>query len=317
MQNGSCFNKRHSVVSQNNSFLYLYGHQARRQYKVVEKTMIATGTYNTLKVTTQNSDGLRLSDGETEILLPSAEVPPEVAIHDDIRVFVFVNKAGETVATTRQALAEVGDFAFLNVVAASEAGAFLDLGIDKDVFVPNKEQRWPMRKGEGYVVFLYLDEQSHRMLASSKLRRFIEEEDVDLEIGDEVDLLIAEETDLGFNAIIDNRYIGLLYHNELFTDLAVGDRRKGWVKNITVAGKIDLSLQPQGFGHVLDTKKMLLRTLVDEGGRIALGDKSNPEEIYDRFQISKKAFKKAIGGLYKEKRITLADYEIKLVMTES
>lgn len=278
--------------------------------------MIAIGAYNTLRIVAQNSDGLRLSDGETEILLPSAEVPPEGVTHDDIRVFVFVNKAGETVATTKPALAEVGDFTFLNVVASSEVGAFLDLGIDKDIFVPTKEQRWPMSKGEGYVVYLYLDEQSHRMLASSKLRRFIEEEDVDLEIGDEVDLLIAEETDLGFNAIIDNRYIGLLYHNELFANLAVGDKRKGWVKNITVAGKIDLSLQPQGFGHVLDTKEMLLRTLMDEGGHIALGDKSNPEEIYERFQISKKAFKKAIGGLYKEKRITLSDHEIKLITHE-
>ncbi|PRD51971.1 CvfB family protein [Sphingobacterium gobiense] len=275
--------------------------------------MIAIGTYNTLKVTGQNSNGLRLSDGETEILLPSAEVPSEVTIDDDIRVFVFVNKAGETVATTKPALAEVGDFAFLNVVAASEIGAFLDLGIDKDIFVPTKEQRWPMRKGEAYVVYLYLDEENERMLASTKLRRFIEEEDVDLEVGDEVDLLIAEETDLGFNAIIDNRYIGLLYHNELFANIAVGDKRKGWVKNITIAGKVDLSLQPQGFGHVLDTKEMLLRVLMDEGGRIPLGDKSDPEEIHDRFQISKKAFKKAIGGLYKEKRIILSDYEIKLI----
>lgn len=278
--------------------------------------MIATGTYNTLKIAAQNSDGLSLTDGETEILLPSAEVPHEVVIGEDIRVFVFVNKAGQTVATTKPVLAEVGEFAFLNVVAASEAGAFLDLGIDKDIFVPTKEQRWPMRKGEGHVVYLYVDEQTQRMLASSKLRRFIEEEDVDLEIGDEVDLLITEETDLGFNAIIDNRYIGLLYHNELFANLAVGDKHKGWVKNITIAGKIDLSLQPQGFAHVLDTKEMLLRTLVDEGGSIALGDKSNPEEIYDRFQISKKAFKKAIGGLYKEQRITLADHEIKLITNE-
>lgn len=275
--------------------------------------MIKIGTYNNLIVKTKSSAGLRLSDGKTEILLPAAEASPEVAIDDDIRVFVFVNKAGETVATTREALAEVGDFAFLHVAAASEAGAFLDLGIDKDIFVPTKEQRQPMRKGEGYVVYLYLDERTGRMLASSRLRRFIEEEDIDLEIGDEVDLLISEETDLGFNAIIDNRYIGLLYHNELFTNLNVGDKRKGWVKNITVAGKIDLSLQPQGFAHVLDTKDMLLQALQDEDGRIPLGDKSNPEEIYDRFQISKKAFKKAIGGLYKEQRITLSDHEIRLL----
>src|SRR5690606_24546964 len=181
--------------------------------------MIKIGTYNNMTIQTKSSAGLRRPDGKTEIQLPAAEAPPEVAIDDDIRVCVFVNKAGETVATTKRALAEVGDFAFLNVVAASEAGAFLDLGIDKDIFVPTKEQRSPMRKGEGYVVHLYLDEQNHRMLASSKLRRFIEEEDIDLEIGDEVNLLITEETDLGFNAIIENRYIGLLYHNELFANI--------------------------------------------------------------------------------------------------
>ena len=274
--------------------------------------MAEIGKYNILRVVAENSDGLSLSDGETEILLPRADVPAGVGINDNITAFVFLNKAGQTVATTKQALGEVGDFVFLTVTDAGEDGAFLSLGIDKDVYVPVKEQKHPMSKGEGYVVYLYLDELSPRMLASSRLYKFVEEE-FDVEVGDEVDLLISEQTDLGFNAIINNRYIGLLYHNEIFSNLTVGEKRKGWIKNIRIEGKIDLSLQPQGFEHVLNTKDTLLRVLTDEGGYIALGDKSTPEEIYERFQISKKAFKKAIGGLYKERLITLGDHEIRLV----
>ncbi len=275
--------------------------------------MIEIGKYNTLRVVAENRDGLSLSDGETEILLPFADVPADLNIDENFTVFVFQNKAGQVVGTTKQALGEVGDFVFLKVTDANEDGAFLDLGISKDVYVPIKEQKKPMKKGEGYVVYLYLDDRSKRMLASSMLHKFVEE-DFDFEAGDEVELLISERTDLGFNALINNRYIGLLYHNEVFATVAVGDRRKGWIKNIRVEGKIDLSLQPQGFGHILDTKEVLLRALADEGGVIGLGDKSTPEDIYERFQISKKAFKKAIGGLYKERRITLGDHEIRLAV---
>ncbi|SEL96048.1 hypothetical protein SAMN05421740_11559 [Parapedobacter koreensis] len=279
--------------------------------------MAELGKYNILRVAGKNSDGLSLSDGENEILLPSADVPPQTEVNDTITAFVFLDKAGRLLATTKQALAEVGDFAYLTVVDAGENGAFLDLGISKDVYVPIKEQRRPMRPGEKHIVYLYLDRQHQRMLASSRLHKYIDEEDFDFEEGDEVQLLISEETDLGFNAIINNRYIGLLYRNELFTDVAVGDKRKGWIKNIRLEGKIDLSLRPQGFGHVLDTKAVILRALKDAGGTITLGDKSAPEEIQARFQISKSAFKKAIGGLYKERLITLGDYEIKLLVGQA
>ena len=275
--------------------------------------MAEIGRYNILRVAGENSEGLSLSDGEHEILLPAADVPPQTAVNDTITAFVFLNKAGQLVATTKQAFAAVGDFAYLTVVDAGEDGAFLDLGISKDVYVPIKEQRRPMRPGEKHVVYLYLDRENQRMLASSRLHKYIEEHDFDFEVGDEVRLLISEETDLGFNAIINNRHIGLLYRNELFADVAVGDNRKGWIKNIRVEDKIDLSLRPQGFGHVLDTKEVILGALREEGGTIGLGDKSAPEAIQARFQISKSAFKKAIGGLYKERLITLNDHEIKLV----
>ena len=278
--------------------------------------MIEIGKYNDLRIVAKNSDGLSLSDGEREILLPYLDVPKNAELGDNIKAFVFVNKDGNTIATTKQALAEVDDFAYLTVVDASEDGAYLDLGIGKDIYVPVREQKRPMHKGEAYVVYVYLDENNQRMLASSRLDKFIEEDDFDLDEGDEVSLLISEQTDLGFNAIINNRYIGLLYHNELFAHLKPGEQRKGWVKKVRVEGKIDLSLQPMGYGHILDTKEVILKELKENGGVILLGDKSTPDEIYERFQISKSAFKKAIGGLYKERIITVTDSEIKIVVDQ-
>jgi len=276
--------------------------------------MITIGNFNNLRIVAKNSDGLSLSDGEREILLPYLDVPKNAELGDTLKVFVYVNKDGNTVATTQQAFAEVDDFAYLTVVDSSEDGAYLDLGIGKDIYVPVREQKRPMHKGEGYVVYIYLDESNQRLLASSRLDKFIDEEQFDFDEGDEVSLLICDKTDLGFNAIINNINIGLLYHNELFANLQPGDQRKGWIKKIRIEGKIDLSLQPLGYSHILDTKDVILKELRENGGVISLGDKSTPDEIYDYFQISKSAFKKAIGGLYKERVITIGDHEIKIVV---
>ena len=276
--------------------------------------MITIGKFNDLRIVAKNSDGLSLSDGEREILLPYLDVPKNAELGDTLKVFVYVNKDGNTVATTQQAFAEVDDFAYLTVVDSSEDGAYLDLGIGKDIYVPVREQKRTMHKGEGYVVYIYLDESNQRLLASSRLDRFIDEEQFDFDEGDEVSLLICDKTDLGFNAIINNINIGLLYHNELFANLQPGDQRKGWIKKIRIEGKIDLSLQPLGYSHILDTKDVILKELRENGGVILLGDKSTPDEIYDYFQISKSAFKKAIGGLYKERVITIGDHEIKIVV---
>lgn len=271
------------------------------------------GRYNTLRIVGKNVDGLSLSDGDREVLLPFSEVPKNIQLGDNLEVFIYTNKTGDLLATTKDAFAEVGDFAYLEAVDAGENGAFLDLGIGKDVYVPVREQKRPMHKGEGYVVYLYLDEDD-RLMASSRLDKYIIEEDFDFEEGDEVNLLISEKTDLGFNAIINNQYIGLLYHNELFTNLLPGDQRKGWIKKIRIGNKIDLTLQPTGYGHILETKDVILKELRENGGKIPLGDKSSPEDIYERFQISKSAFKKAIGGLYKERAINIGDQEISLIL---
>jgi len=274
--------------------------------------MIEIGKYNELRVLSKSEAGLNLTDGDKLVILPYMHVPKGLEIGDNVSVFVFVQKDGRLTATTQKAYAEVGDFAFLKVVS-DEDGVFMDLGIDKDVYVPDREQKRPMQKGYKYVVYVYLDEQNDRLLASSRLYDFVEEENFDFEEGDEVSLLITEETDLGFNAIINNTYIGLLYHNEVFDNIQIGDMRKGWIKKIRVEGKIDLTLQPSGYGHILDSKEVILAALKKSGGIIELGDKSSPEEIHHRFQISKSAFKKAIGSLYKERLIVLSDDSIRLL----
>jgi len=274
--------------------------------------MISIGQYNDLRILNKTENGLILSDGDKEVLLPYNVVPANVEMGENINVFVYVHKDGNLLATTKRPLACVGDFAFLTVVDESNDGVFMDLGIDKDIYVPQREQKRPMFKGDKHVVYVFLDDSNDRMVASSRLTNFVEEDDIDLEEGDEVSLLIVDRSDLGFNAIVNNKYIGLLYTNELFDELHSGEVRKGWIKKIRVEGKIDLSLQPMGYGHILDTKDILFQELKDNNGVIALGDKSTPEDIYQRFKISKNAFKKTIGALYKERLILVSDHEIKI-----
>jgi predicted RNA-binding protein (virulence factor B family) len=275
--------------------------------------MIQIGQYNELRIINKTETGLILSDGSTEALLPYNQVPKDVETGDNINVFVYMHKEGRLHATTQKPLACVGDFAYLSVVEDGENGVFMDIGIDKDVYVPEKEQKRPMFKGDKHVVYVFLDDSNDRMVASSRLTNFVEEEEINFEEGDEVSLLIADRSDLGYNAIIDNKYIGLLYQNELFDQLNPGEIRKGWIKKIRVGGKIDLSLQPMGYGHILDTKEVLIKLLEENQGILPLGDKSSPEEIYDQLKISKKAFKKTTGALYKERQIMIGDYEIRLL----
>ena len=265
--------------------------------------MLEIGKYNELRIQGNNDLGYLLSDGRDEVLLTYHHAPKNLVIGDNLFVFVYLDKEGRVQGTTQKPLACVGDFAFLNVVDETDDGVFMDLGIDKDLYVPTKEQKRPMEKGMSYVVYVFLDDHNQRLIGSSRLSDFIEEDAIELEEGDEVSMLISERTDLGYNAIVNNKYTGLMYHNELFSALKPGELKKGWVKKIRVGGKIDLTLQPIGYGHILDTKESLLMELKASGGTIALGDKSDPQDIYQRFQISKSAFKKTIGALYKDRML--------------
>lgn len=275
--------------------------------------MIKVGKLNTLKIVYSDNSQYTLSDDESNtVILPhtnvSSPIPKDA---EEISVFVYTSKQGSLTSTTRKPYAEVGDYALLKTVAEATNGVFMDLGIEKDLFVPKKEQRWPMIKGKSYLVHIYLDPLNQHMVGSSKLNKYIDRDNINVEVGDEVELIIAEETDLGYNAIINDRNIGLLYANEVFENLRIGNKRKGWIKKIYPDGKIDLSLQPLGYKHVLNSREMIVDLLKKRSGRIPLGDKSTPEEIYKILKISKKTFKKAIGALYKERLIEIDDEEIR------
>jgi len=275
--------------------------------------MIEIGKNNILRYLRDHSAGIILTDGEQEVLLPYGPGGKSVELEEDVPVFVYMNSDGRLMATTKTPLATVGEFAVLEVIDQNDSGAFLNLGIEKDVFVPLREQKRPMRLGEKYVVFLYLNEHNSRIEASSRLAEFVEEDELDFEVGDEVELFITDPGDLGYSAIINRKHIGLLYHNELYEHINHGDIRKGYIKKIREGNKIDLSLNPIGYSHVLDTKDSLLAKLEENGGVLPLGDKTSPSEIYRQLKISKKVFKKTIGGLYKDRLIEVFDHEIKLV----
>ncbi|HRG39543.1 MAG TPA: S1-like domain-containing RNA-binding protein [Bacteroidia bacterium] len=275
--------------------------------------MIKIGEYNELEIVKQVDFGVYLGIDDIEILLPTKWVPRDAKIGDTISVFIIRDSDDRLLATTVKPLATANTFAFLEVKQVNNIGAFLDWGMDKDLLVPFREQSSPMEEGKSYVVFVYEDEQSNRLIASSKLSRFIVREDIDLETGDVVELLVYSKTKLGYNAIINNLYSGLIYENEIFESIRIGDHLKGYVKTIREDNKIDLSLQKSGFELMDDAKWKILSLLKNENGFLALHDNSSPEEVKAKLQMSKKAFKKAIGSLYREKLVTLTDKGVQLV----
>jgi hypothetical protein len=275
--------------------------------------MIRVGEYNELEVVKQMDFGIYLRDESTEILMPTKWVPEGTRIGDVLEVFIFRDSDDRLIATTVKPLAIADTFAFLECKQVNETGAFLDWGMDKDLFVPYREQAQRMQEGRSYVVFVYVDEETDRLVASSKLSRFIIREDVDLREGDIVELLVYSETDLGYNAIVNDLYSGLIYKNEVYETVRVGDKIQGFVKRIREDEKIDLSLQKSGYELVDDVKWRILNLIKKENGFLALNDDSSPEEIKAKLQISKKAFKKAVGALYKERLVKLTDKGIRLI----
>lgn len=277
--------------------------------------MIEIGKYNTLEVIKALDFGLYLSEslGEEEILLPIKYVLPDTQIGHKITVFVYKDSENRPIATTLKPYAEVDEFAFLTVVDKSDFGSFLDIGISKDILAPLQEQAQEMRLGRKYIVFLYNDYQTGRLLASSKWNKFIDQSRLNVVENQEVDLLIAERTDLGYKAIINHLFVGLIYHNEIFEPLHIGDKKKGFIKKIRDENKIDLSLKAKGFAGVLAEKKDLITLLKANGGKLDLHDNSSPDEIYEKVKMSKKAFKKLIGTLYKEKLINIEKENIILI----
>jgi len=274
--------------------------------------LIKPGSYNQLNVVKKTDVGIYLRSNDIEILMPAKWVPEGIKIGDMLDAFVYRDSDDRLIATTQEPYATANTFAYLEVKQTNDIGAFLDWGIDKDLLAPFKEQQHRMYAGKGYVVYVFVDEETDRVVASSKLKKFIVYENIDLQEGDAVDLLIYSETPLGYNAIINNLYTGVIYQNEVFEDLRIGDRLTGYVKTIREDNKIDLRIQKSGYELIDEVKYKILEELKSNNGFLPFNDNSSPEEIKRQFQLSKKAFKKAIGALYKEKLIVIADKGITL-----
>lgn len=277
--------------------------------------MIEIGKYNDLEILRTTSVGLYLgnADGD-DVLLPNRYCPGNYTIGDTLRVFVYPDNEGRKVATTLVPKVLVNEFAFLQVSAVEQVGAFLDWGLDKDLLVPFREQRQRMEKGRWYVVFMTVDEKTDRLFATNKIEQRLDNEHMEVREGDKVDLLIMQKTDLGFSAIINNRHKGLIYDSDIFQDINVGQQLTGYIKHIREDHKIDLSLQPIGYHESADTHTdLILRRLMENGGALPFNDKSPPDLIYSELGISKKAFKRAIGTMYKARTIAITGDGITLV----
>ena len=240
------------------------------------------------------------------ILLPKRYVPSGVEVGDFMDVFVYRDSEDRIIATRLDPYIRVGEFAYLNVNKIESYGAFLDWGLPKDLFVPISQQRALMVDNGYYLVYAYLDQQTDRIAATAKVHRHLQHEAEDLEIGQEVDLLICDETDLGVRVVVNNKFWGLLFHNEIFQQLDEGQKTIGYVKAIRPEdNKIDITLKKQGMAEVKDARSYIIEALHDANGFLPLNDKSAPELIYEELEMSKKVFKKAIGNLYKDKMITI------------
>ena len=281
-----------------------------------DKDELQIGRTCQLKVNRQVEFGFYLDGGEQygEVLLPNGEIRPDIDVHigEPLEVFLYLDTQERIVATTHMPLAQVGDFAYLEVAWVNNFGAFLHWGPQKDLFVPFREQKMKMMKGHSYIVHVHLDPETYRIMASAKVEHFLSQDFPPYRTGDQVELLIWQKTDLGLKAIVDGRYGGLLYDTQMFRTLRTGDRVKGYISQVRPDGKLDLSLQCPGQRGVEDFSAQLLRHLQMNGGQTPLGDKSPAEEVYALFGVSKKVFKKAVGDLYRQRLIEISDTGLRL-----
>jgi len=280
--------------------------------------MLTLGDYNTLKIVKSVDFGLYLDGGEEgEILLPQRCVTSDMKIGQEITVFIYLDQEERPVATTEKPYAKVGEFVSLEVAWVNQFGAFLNWGLMKDIFCPFREQKKRMEQGQRHIVYIKVDEDSYRLMATAKVEKYLTAPTAkdlpQLQHGAEVNILVWQKTDLGFKVIVNNKFQGLVFENQIFQPLHSGLKLKAYVDHVRQDGKIDIVLQPTGRQQTLDFAEQLLRYLYENDGYCNLGDKSPAELIYDRFQVSKKAYKKAVGDLYKRRLITIDDEGIRLV----
>ena len=276
--------------------------------------MVQIGKYNTLEVLREVDFGIYLKgDNDEEILLPSRYVPHNCRLGDKINVFVYLDSEDRIIATTEHPYAQVGEFAYLQVKSTNRVGAFLDWGLMKDILVPFREQKMTMKEGYSYIVYLYVDNESQRIAASAKLDKYLDNVPINYIPNQEVDILVVQRTDLGYKVIIDNLHWGMVYHNEIFTNIERGDKLKGYIKQIRNDEKIDVSLQPFGYEKIDALSQQILDVLKDNDNYLPLTDNSPAETNYNYFSCSKKNFKKAIGALYRKHLILILNNGIKAI----
>ena len=271
------------------------------------------GTYHTLRIDRITPPGAYLTDGKDDVLLPAKYIPKEAKVDDDIRVFVYRDSEDRIISTTLVPDLELHTFGYLKVKDVSSVGAFLDWGIEKNILVPFREQVGRLDVGQWCLVYLYVDEKTDRVVATNKVSKFYETMEIDLEEGQEVNLLISNSTDLGVNVVIENKYQGLIYINDIFHDVIEGDRTKGYIKTIRTDRKIDVSLRQTGLDNLESGATHIMKALEKSDGFLALHDKSAPEDIQLELQMSKKNFKRSVGILYKQKLIKLEENGIRLI----
>jgi predicted RNA-binding protein (virulence factor B family) len=281
--------------------------------------MIEIGKHNVLKAIRLTPPGMFLAEEGNEeevVLLPNKYIPQDLEVDQEIEVFIYRDSEDRIIATNLQPKIKLHEVACLEVKDVNDHGAFLDWGLEKDLMVPYREQLRKMRTGEKYLVYLYLDEDTNRLAATSKIDRFLEKDDLTVKIGDKVDLLIGDKSDLGVNVIINGLHKGLIYHSEIFKKIFIGDKTTGYIKDIRDDNKIDVSLQLQGFRNIDPSAEIILEKLRASKGFLKLNDSSEPEDIMHKLQMSKKTFKKAIGMLFKQRLISIEEDGIHLLKEE-
>ncbi|MDX1363220.1 MAG: S1-like domain-containing RNA-binding protein [Arenibacter latericius] len=276
--------------------------------------MIALGKYSKLEILRDTTVGLFLGDEEgNDVLLPNKYVPEEFEIGEFLEVFCYLDHEERIVATTLEPYIMVNQFRLLQVAEVNEYGAFMDWGLEKHLLVPFREQRSKMRQDQWYVVYCYLDEKTNRLVASNKLDKFLSNDTLTVKEEDKVNLTVTRFTDLGWEVIINESHKGLVYANEVFKTIAVGDQLVGYIKFIRPDNKIDVSLQPIGYKSLEPAANLIYEKLQAYGGYLELHDKSDPEDIRRILQMSKKTFKKGIGALYKERKIEISTDGIRMI----
>ncbi|RFN57935.1 CvfB family protein [Marixanthomonas ophiurae] len=276
--------------------------------------MINIGQYQTFTILRETDPGLYLGDEEeNELLLPHKYKPETFEIGDEIEVFVYLDNEERPIATTLEPYVTLNEFAYLVCSDVNKYGAFMDWGLEKQLFVPFKEQARPMTIGSWYIVYLYLDDKTNRLVGSSKTNRFVDNTNVTVEKYDKVDILVTHLTDKGANVIVNGKHHGLIYVDEIFEDIRSGDRLKAYIKKIREDNKIDVVLQAPGYRSIEPNANYILDELKAAGGFLPLHDKSDPDTIKNELGLSKKSFKKAIGSLYKDKQIIIKSDGIELI----